>query len=494
VSGRNTLSVEGLFMAGHKEFFGLSPLRTVAATLTRFDRDLFGGIVDRLTFGKSTLLTLRLGLLAHRAESGPSGSGDARITPFGWDGGSFSSLERAATRAQASVSLQTSVGTAHGPHDLTVQVGLEDRSLQGTVAEKATTVLDASGSVVRSLSFSDPATIAATDRGASIAARDLWQPNSALQIDGGVRADFSSIGGWAPSARLGARYALSEDGASVLKAGVGTFVGNVPLAAPAFAGFPIRFDKASGPGAGSFSSTGVVLRPVVSGLALPRAFAANVRLARAVSPGWDASLGVGFRQASRLATLDVLPDLGLLRVTSNGRSDYREAEVGLRHTWGKAGVFFVSYTFSSAKGELNDFSSLFANGDIEVLQGGGMSRLSTDTPHRLLAWSVIDLPKGFGISPALEWRSGFPYSTLDTAWRYAGAPNDASFPPSFSLNLVVDKRLVVKRRPIRLNVQMFNLTNHFNPTQVFSVLGSPRYGTFTNSVGLTVRGDITVGW
>jgi len=494
LSGRDTLSLEGLFVAGHRRQYGLSPLRTMAAALTRFDRDLFGGAANRLTIGKSLLLTLRLSLLVHRAESGPNSTGDAQLTPVGWSGGSFSSLERDATRAHVSLSLQKSVGTARGLHDLTLQTDMENRSLRGNVLETATTVLDASGTIIRSLSFGPPTTIAANDRGGSIAVRDLWRPTSSLQIEGGVRGDFSSLAGWAPSARVGFRYSLGSDGASVLKGGVGTFVGSVPLSAPAFAGFPTRFDKTSNLSADSFSPTEWVLRPSVSGLELPRAFAANLRLERALSPTWDATLGVGLRRASRLATLDVRPDLGLARVASDGRSQYREAEVGLRHTWGDASVFFISYTRSSAVGESNDFSSLFGNGDPEVLQRGEMARLGTDTPHRLLAWSVIDLPAGFGLSPAIEWRSGFPYSIFDATWRYVGGPNRASFPPSFSLNLVVDKKLTFKGQRIKLDVQVFNLTNHFNPRQVFSVLGSPLFGTFTNSVGPTVRGDIAVGW
>ena len=60
--------------------------------------------------------------------------------------------------------------------------------------------------------------------------------------------------------------------------------------------------------------------------------------------------------------------------------------------------------------------------------------------------------------------------------------------------LTVDKTLTIKRKRVKLNVQLFNATNHFNPRDVFAVVGAPRFGTFVNSIGPTVRGDIGVDW
>jgi hypothetical protein len=147
-----------------------------------------------------------------------------------------------------------------------------------------------------------------------------------------------------------------------------------------------------------------------------------------------------------------------------------------------------------ARGEVNDFSSLFAQGDVEVLQPGGMARLATDAPHRLLAWATVSLPAGFSIAPAVDWHSGFPYSVLDAQHAYVGAPNTSSYPAFFSLDVVVYKTLTIARKRIKMNVQLFNATNHFNPRDVYNVMGAPQFGTFTNSVGPTVRGDIAVNW
>jgi hypothetical protein len=311
--------------------------------------------------------------------------------------------------------------------------------------------------------------------------RDTWHAGERLQMDGGLRGDWSKLGGFAPSARVGFRYDFGPDARTVVKGGVGTFVGRVPLSVPAFVAFPARFDQES-------------LRPRVSALALPRALAVNARVEERVAAGWDAVLGVVFRRASHLATQDVRREEGSLLVSSTGRSTYREAEAAIRHTWGRAGQLFVSYTRSSAHGELNDFATLFAAGDVEILQPGARARLAADAPNRVLAWGSFDLPAGFGLSPAVEWHSGFPYAVIDVSRAYVGRPNGASFPAFFSLDLVVNNALTIMGKRVKLNVQLFNVTNHHNPRDVYAVAGRARFGSFANSVGPTVRGDIAVIW
>ena len=493
ISNANTLIAEGLLSPWRKTLQGLSPLRTEAAAPTLLDRDAFGGLVDRQVLGTSGVLTLRLGALSHRTQVRPDGEGQAEITPAGWSGGYFSSLERTGTHIDASVSWQRAMEASSGHHDLTVEAVFAKRRLQGAVSERPVSVRDEAGRVVRSILFGSTTAIEAGDHDFALAVRDLWRASPSLQIDAGLRGDWSALAGAAPSARVGFRYATGKDDATVLKGGVGTFVGSVPLSVPAFAGFPLRVDQAAGTNSGE-NAKPIPLRPLVSRLALPRALAATARVERQIVPGWDALLGVTYRQASRLATLDVRADEGSLLVSSTGRSTYREAEAAIRHTWGQASLLFVSYTRSSARGEINDFASLFAIGDLEILQRGGTARLAADAPNRVLAWGTFDLPAGFGLSPAMEWHSGFPFAVVDARRQYVGQPNTGSYPAFLSLDLVLYKTLTIKGKAVKLNVQLFNATNHFNPRDVFTVAGAPRFGTFTNSVGPTVRGDISVNW
>ncbi len=493
LSPRDVLSVEGLVFPSNKLYHGLSPLRTVSASPTLLNRDTFGGLVERHSFGQDDTLTLRLGVLSHYSEEHPNGDGQAEITPAGWSNGLFASEAQTATRIESSATWDRKLHTSSGSHELSLQGSVQSAWLAGSVNEGPVEILDATGVLVRQVSFGAPTTTSARDRIFGLALRDLWQPSERLDLEAGVRSDWSALGGSAPSARFGFRYATSSSGTTVIKGGLGEFVGTVPLAVPAFADYPVRNDQQAATGSGGLPET-TVLRPLVSQLALPRALAANLRVERELAPGWDAALGVSMRDASRLATLDVEAPQGTLLVSSSGQSTYRSAEAMVRHTWGDGDQVLVSYTRSVARGETNDFSSLFANGDVEVLQPGSMARLSADAPHRLLAWGTFTLPAGFAVSPAVDWHSGFPYSVFDAQQNYVGGPNARSFPAFFSLDVVVYKSLTVAHRHVKMNVQVFNLTNHFNPRDVFSTLGGAQSGTFTNSVGPTVRGDIVVNW
>jgi hypothetical protein len=297
-----------------------------------------------------------------------------------------------------------------------------------------------------------------------------------------------------PSARGGIRYALGRAGLTVLKAGIGRFVGDLPLAVSAFARYPVRYDRRIDPRTEDFEAE-VAYQPTVMDLTLPRAMATTLQLERQqVFPGLDMQIGLTDRRASRLATLHVPRSSGALAVRSDGTSTYRELQISARKAMPNDQQVFVSYVRASGRGELNDFSALFQTIDTPILRPGGVSLLATDTPHRLLAWGTFNLPAKMVLSPVLEWRSGFPYSRLDERQDYLGTPNSARFPAFMALDVVVFKTFTVRGRSADLGIQLFNATNHFNPRDVHSVVGSTRFGEFRNSVGAILRGFMLVKW
>jgi len=308
-----------------------------------------------------------------------------------------------------------------------------------------------------------------------------------------VRADYSRYGGFAPSARVGLRYELNPLGTTVLKAGFGTFVGNLPLAVPAFGGYAARTDTRLDPADGSVIGS-TTLTPSVGALRLPRARALTVGVEQQIAPRLDGQVSMTIRDSSRLATLQVPDSSGAMTVDSSGTGTYREVQVSLRKTWEGDQQVFVSYVRSSSTGELNDFSAAFRALAVPLVQPGSVSRLSTDAPNRVLMWGTFNLPRRVVISPVGEWRSGFPFSALDPRYLYAEAPNDRRYPGFFSMDMVVYKTMTVKKRSADVGVQLFNVTNHKNPRDVYSVVGAPRYGEFTNSVGTILRGYMLFKW
>jgi len=493
VSPRDGLTVEGFVFPSHTEAAGLSPRRTPAAAPDVGARDLFAGVTNRYVAGTSSVFTVQIGVLVHDATLTPAGIGPSYAAPSGWSGNWFSTVTRTGTQYNAAVTWERSATLRGRTHDFSVGGEVASRRLRGRIAESPVIVTDTLGRVMRSVEFGPPAALAASDRPVGLAVRDVWQLTERLQLDGGARVDHSRHGGGLPSARIGARYVLDEAGTTVIKAGYGSFVGNLPLSVPAFANYPWRLERWFDPSGGPPVNL-MLLRPEVSGLRRPKAVAAVIGVERHLAPGLDGQISVTHRDSTNIATFRVPESSGSLVLNSSGSGSYREIQVSARRTWVNDQQLFVSYVRSSAEGELNDFSAVFQGMDSPLLQPGGRARLSTDARNRVLTWGTFNLPNRVVISPAVEWRSGFLFSTLDHRYLYEGRPNASSFPAFLSLDMVAYKTITVLKHSADLGVQIFNLTNHHNFRDVYPVVGSPRMGQFANSVGPVFRGYMLLKW
>ena len=120
--------------------------------------------------------------------------------------------------------------------------------------------------------------------------------------------------------------------------------------------------------------------------------------------------------------------------------------------------------------------------------------IGADVPHRLRGWATFSLPLRTVLSPAVDWRTGFPFSRLDVYQHFSGPPNADRFPNYFSVDLTAFKTFDMFGRKADLGLQLFNVTSHFNPRDVVAVLGSPRFGEFGPSFGITVAGYMQVRW
>ncbi|MEP6592768.1 MAG: TonB-dependent receptor plug domain-containing protein, partial [Acidobacteriota bacterium] len=250
LTDRHSLTTEGIFFPGQKTFHRLSPLRPTTAAPTLSDTDAFFGVIDRHVLSPTSLFTIRVGVLAHDTTVTPVSTLAPELTPLGWNGASFSALDRRSSRLTASAAWQRSLATPSGSHTVTAEASFDDERLSGSVADQTVNIRDAAGGLVRRIEFGGASVLTATARHAGLAVRDGWRVNDALQLDGGIRVDRNSLGGGAvPSLRLGTRYRFGE-GATSISGTLGRFVGTLPLTVPAFAGFPGRRDVILDPRSG----------------------------------------------------------------------------------------------------------------------------------------------------------------------------------------------------------------------------------------------------
>src|SRR5262249_17363915 len=200
---------------------------------------------------------------------------------------------------------------------------------------------------------------------------------------------------------------------------------------------------------------------------------------------------VGYRHHHSVDQLLVDPQAadGALQLSSTGTAQSHEIEATLRQQLPNGGHVTASYVRSSTRGDLNDFVSLFGNMRDPIIRANEYGRQGFDAPNRFLVWSLVNLPHEIIVAPTMEYRTGVPYTIVDEQQNVVGGRNQARFPNLFTLDLAVTKDVQLRgSHRARIGVQLFNLTDHFNPQDVQNNTASPDRGEFANSIGRQVRG------
>jgi TonB dependent receptor len=493
-STRHSITLEGLFAPATQMAPGLSSLRPEGTTPDTDVNDLFGGVTDRLVLTPRDLLTIRFGVAAHHTSVAATGDGPALLTPEGWRENWFSVVDVRGVRESLSATWERDGLKGAGTHSISINAGMRHRSMSGSLTDRPIRVTDADGNIVRSVDFTAAGPLEPSDTTAGGGVRDLWDVTERLQIDLGLRVDGGGSSDAAvPGPRLGIRYLLDADGHTTIRGSVGRYVGRVPLGAEAFGAFPSR-TKVTYDLATHVPISTIALRPTVDDLPLPRATAVALEIEHHFTRTIELQAAVRQRDGSRLPTVMVPQSSGPVRLMGVGESRYRELQLSGRKTWPNASQLFVSYVRSSSIGEMNDFGSLFTNLDAPLLEPAGRAPTPSDVPHRLRAWATFSLPLRIVLSPAVDWRSGFPFSALNVYQQFAETPHSRRYPNYFSADLTTFKTFDVFGRTMDLGLQFFNLTGHSNPRDVIAVVDSPRYGEFANTFGITLAGYMQIRW
>ncbi len=494
LSPRNTITFEALYLPANTSYAGLSPLLQPAAAPDVGTRDLFGGIIDRMVLSPRDLLTLRVGVMDHDTTITPSGAGPAILRPGGWQQNWFSDVDTSGMRRSASIAWDRSGISGWGSHTFSMTGDLQYRNMSSVMNHQTIRIEDDFGRLMRSIDFMPlNRPLEASDIKGGVGFRDLWDVTARLQLDLDLRLDwYERFTPAAPSPRLGVRYLLNEAGTTTLKASAGRFVGRAPLGATAFAQFPARLDRSFDPASGALISA-VTNVFVSEDVKLPSSVGYTLELEHAIRPGLEAQAAVRTRDSSALPTVVVSPGRPVV-LTSTGTSLYRELQLSVRQTWRADALLFVSYVHATTSADVNDFGTMFTNLDTPFIEPAGEAAAVFSVPDRLRAWATLPLPHRIVLSPAVDWRSGFPYSLQDEYRHYVGVPNSQRLPTYLSVDLTAFKTFEAFSHSLDLGLQVFNLTDHFNPRDVIAVVGSARFGELTNNPGVLFGGYMQVRW
>jgi hypothetical protein len=348
-------------------------------------------------------------------------------------------------------------------------------------------------------------------------AQDRWTINRSVTIDVGLRFDRNSISNHNDlSPRLSILYLPFKDDRTVVRGGVGLFYDRSPLSSRYFEPEKLSDDDELLSNAGLASSTQthfperIVTSYANDGVTLidgPREFMNVIKgpLRDALGRRWSLqvdrtlakhlTLRIGYlRRSTRNEPIIVPKEIGisqgLLVLKTRGVSRYDEFQAIALYNSRRFHNWNASYVWSRARGSLNTADNFLSDFPAYVVRPNQYGPLPFDAPHRFLAYGEIKAPLEITVMPAIEIRSGFPFSFVNDRLDFTGDRNRTRFPAFLSLDATILKGFNIPflDKKARAGVVIFNITNHFNPRDVQNHIGSLQAGQFFNSLGPSVRG------
>jgi hypothetical protein len=466
---------------------------------------------DTYQFDSGAILSTVVRFTRFDSNSHGQGPADMLINPEGWSGNFFNQWSREANQFEVAPIYQLAPMTYLGKHAFKVGVDLTHNTFHGTTLSHPIQLLRQDGSLAERIDFQGGGRLYGRDTEVSEFIQDHWTFNERVALDLGARLTTQSIGRSAAFApRGGLVYAPGKGGKTIFKAGGGLFYGSVPLLADDFINNPTRVES-------FFDATGAMMgQPAVlqntyatigsNGTLIPtgrdlntsaRDFTGNAEVNREIRRGITARVSYVYSHTDDLYV--VTPFLGspggasLLGLARNGGSHYHEVETSVRYRSSQRSEVNAAYIYSHGRGDLN-FPSTFAPYDQPVIRENVTATLPSNIPNRFVSWAVLPLKWHLTFTPVFDIHSGLPYSDVDVLENYVGIPNHYRFPTYFSLDMRIYREFKVnmpfigrmKNQRFRFGLYSLDVTNRYNPMDVYNDVTSPYFGHF---VGFQRRHD-----
>jgi len=256
-----------------------------------------------------------------------------------------------------------------GAHQLKAGLNYSRSSYDGQEAFLPVELIGASGAPIERITFTAPTSFSIDQNETAWFVADQWAPSQRLTLDLGVRFDNDTVTGATHAApRLGFLLALTGDGKTLLKGGIGMFYDRVPLMMPIFEQLPDRTVSILDAN-GQASSSVSYLNRITGGLKNPQSTSWNVAVERQIIA--PLSVRVGYEQRNTTKVFVVSPsseaNTGVVALSNTGRDSYQEFQVAARYQLPRL-TLNSSYVRSRAYGNLNDPSLFFGTYPQAVIQ------------------------------------------------------------------------------------------------------------------------------
>ena len=498
LSNRHSITGTLSFFPSDVDNMGINSLQPALATPDTENNGWNVAIADELVTGPDTIWKTQFALRGFDVAVRPKGAGPAQLTPDGLRGNYFNEIDRQSDQLELSTARLQSWRWGAQEHLVKVGGQLLATSFDGTDRSSPIEMRGADGRLLRRISFRGPGELDASDVITSGYVQDHWQVSARLALDLGFRYDYDALLGQThPSPRTAFSLTLDQGGRTLVKGGWGVFFDQVFLQVDAFGQFQQRVEQDFNGTADAPAGPSVVFENRVdpSGLEEPTSNVWNIEFDRQL--GESLLFRVNYREnraRNRLVIDRVTEDDGAaLVLSSRGRLKAREFDATVRWKLADRGDLYVSFSKIRTTADLNDFGVMYDTLRDPVVLENEAAFQPFEVPNRVLLWGAIALPKGFTLTPGIEWRTGFPYTVFTEDYTVVGERNKAEFPRFFSADVAVTKRLTLFGRQVDLGVQAYNLTSHENSRDVVSNVASPNFGEFRNGVGNTISLKLRLG-
>jgi hypothetical protein len=470
--------------------------------------DYTATVIDRQTLG-ANLLESTVSLKTFGSRVWGQGEDEMTLTPVVNRGNYFSQQDRDASRFEWIEIYSLAPIKALGEHNLKFGSSIGRTANDGTFNARPVNIRDENDRLLKRIEFVGGQPFDRSDMETNFFGQDHWVVTPRLAMDVGLRFERQGITEttrFAP--RAGLAWTPFGNHQTVVRSGFGLFYDRVPLNVYSFDRYPEQLVT-------TFDNQGNVINVqhfaniTDRAVNTPNPFVFSKDKIGNFAPysaTWSVEVEhpltrylkvrANYLQSNSAGVITLTPKVvqerDALVLGGSGKSRYRQFETTARWIFQQGEAFF-SYVRSRTRGDINEFNNYLGNFPFPVIRPNAYTSLSGDLPNRFLAWGRVQLPSKIRISPIVEYRNGFPYSTVNAAQDYVGTPNGQRFPNFFSLDARISKDIQLsKDKAVRFAVSGFNLTNHFNPTTVRPNIADPQFGLFFGNYKRRFRLDFDV--